>query len=98
MLKYGCFIVSWLFPGMWDRHPQFVCVSCKKQRTLELTLAKLEQVEHKLSAIWILTEKYPTKIGNIPNPLVSLTKMNIVFHMTDFASLRSPLFQGLRRT
>ena len=41
MLKYGCFIVSWLFPGIWDRHPQFVCFSCKKQKTLELTLANV---------------------------------------------------------
>ena len=44
----------------------------------------LEQVEHKLSAIWILTEKHPTKIGNIPDPLVSLTKMNIVFSHDGF--------------
>ena len=39
----------------------------------------LEQVEHKLSAIWILTEKHPTKIGNIPDPLVSLHENEYCF-------------------
>ena len=97
MLKYGCFIVSWLSLfslGIW-RHPQFF-VFCKKNRIdTRQCWNKWNTSKRKLSAIWILTETRLTRIKDISNPLFSPTKIYSVFSHDRFC-VHKPLPGDLR--